>query len=118
MKFGNKIIFIIMLTFSQSLYAFDMKSLAAYPVPFNPQKKKLTVDNPAASFGAHKIKFSVYDINGDQVLKKSLSSFPVFWNGRNTGGKLVKPGLYIIKVEIDDDTGDYGKKVIRILVDY
>lgn len=119
MKFRNKMIIILMLTLSQSLYALDMKNIVAYPVPFNPQKTKLTVGDPGAVPGApHKIKFSIYDINGDTVLSKSLSQLPVKWNGRNGSGKLVKPGLYIIKVEIDDDDGDYGKKVIRILVDY
>ncbi|PKL17396.1 MAG: hypothetical protein CVV49_11310 [Spirochaetae bacterium HGW-Spirochaetae-5] len=118
MKFRNKIILVLMLTLSQPLYALDMKSIVAYPVPFNPEKTKLIVDNPAASFGAHKVLLSIFDVNGDMVLKKTLSAFPVYWNGRNGGGRLVKPGLYIIKIEIDDDNGDYGKKIIRILVDY
>ena len=118
MKLTNRIIFIFILITSQAAYAFDLKNLAAYPVPFNPQKKTLTVDNPAGSLGAHKVIISIYDINGDLVIKKSLSAFPVKWNGRNNTGRYVKPGLYIIKVEVDDDDGTYGKKMIRILIDY
>lgn len=118
MKFRNKIIIILVLTLSQSLYALDMKNIVAYPVPFNPQKNMLKIGYSPNVIESHKIKLFIYDINGDTVLTKSLSQLPVIWNGRNGSGKLVKPGLYIIKVEIDDDNGDYGKKVIRILVDY
>jgi hypothetical protein len=119
MKLKNIIIIALMLVLSQSAYAFNLNDIAAYPVPFNPHKTKLNVDKPGATLGPHKVIFAVYDINGDLVIKKNLSTFPVMWNGRNNSGRLVKPGLYIIKVEVDDDsTGDYGKKIIRILVDY
>lgn len=119
MKFRNKIIIILMLIFSGNLYAFDMNGIVAYPVPFNPQKNMLKINDPAVTLGSHTLKLSIYDINGDLVIKKMLSSFPVRWNGRNSSGKFVKPGLYIVKIEIDeDDSGDYGKKIIRILVDY
>ncbi len=107
-----------MLTLSQSLYAFDMTNIIAYPVPFNPQKKKLNIGYAPPAVGSHSIKIGIYDINGDSVIKKTGNSFPLVWNGRNSSGKFVKPGLYIIKVEVDDDDGDYGKKIIRILVDY
>jgi len=118
MKLANKFILIVMLALTQSLYAFDIKDIAAYPVPFNPQKKILTVDTPGSSLGSHNVTITIYDINGDLVTKKTFSTFPVKWNGRNGSGKLVKPGLYILKVEVDDDDGTYGKKIIRILVDY
>jgi len=119
MKFINKIIFILILAFSQAAYAFDLKDLAAYPVPFNPQKKLLNIDKPGATLGSpHNILVSIYDINGDLVIKKTGNGFPFIWNGRNSSGRFVKPGLYILKVEVDDISGDYGKKIIRILVDY
>lgn len=120
MKLTNRIVFIIILICSQAAYAISLKDAAAYPVPFNPKKKTLTIDNPppAASLGSHKVILSIFDVNGDLVIKKSLSAFPARWNGRNSSGNYVKPGLYIIKVEVDDDDGTYGKKIIRILVDY
>lgn len=118
----KRIIFIIMLIFSHAAYAYDMKNIAAYPVPFNPQKNALTIGTPGLTSAVpHSIRIEIYDINGDSVIKKSASQFPVYWNGRNSSGRFVKPGLYIVKIEIDDDIdqkGDYGKKVIRILVDY
>jgi len=114
-----KIIFITILLMSHVVYAFDLKNVAAYPVPFNPQKhNRITVDVPGSSLGAHNVKVAVYDINGDLVLEKTGSAFPFYWNGRNSTGRFVKPGLYILKIEVDDENGDYGKKIIRILVDY
>ncbi len=118
MKQIYKILIIFIIIFSQTAYSLDLKDLAAYPVPFNPQKKTLTIDNPSGTLGSHKVTVSIYDINGDEVITKTLSSFPVKWNGRNSSGRCVKPGLYILKIEVDDDSGEYGKKIIRILIDY
>jgi hypothetical protein len=119
MKIITKIIIAVLVICSHTAYSFDLKDIAAYPVPFNPQKKTLTVDNPAGTLGPHKVLLSIYDINGDLVIKKTLSTFPVKWNGRNSSGRYVKPGLYILKVEVDDDDdAHYGKKIIRILIDY
>ena len=113
-----KMKFVILLMISlgvHSLYAYDMKNVYAYPVPFNPNKHTtIKINNPSAD----NLKMTVYDINGDLVIEKSSSANPVIWNGRNDSGRLVKPGLYIIKVEIENSSGDYGKKMIRILVDY
>jgi len=111
-----KVIIILMVgLFAQSLYAYDMKNIYAYPVPFNPNKHNIiNISNPLND----SLKMTVYDINGDLVIEKSSSANPVIWNGRNGSGRLVKPGLYIIKVEIENSSGDYGKKIIRILVDY
>ncbi len=91
-----------------------MKQVIAYPVPFKPSvHSSLTIDNPSTD----PIVCSVYDINGDLVRTiKSSGTDKVFWNGRNGSGRLVKPGLYIIKVEIEGSDGNYGKKMIRIIV--
>ncbi len=121
MKLKNKIVLLLMLALSQGAYAFDMTDIVAYPVPFNPQKKTLTIGYPVGSpltFTSKTIRVSIYDINGDLVIERSRSANPLIWNGRNSSGRFVKPGLYILKIEIDDDNGDYGKKMIRILVDY
>ncbi len=98
--------------------AYDMKGIVAYPVPLNPHKNTLQIGDPSHSFSSHKVRLAIYDINGDIVLEKTVSGLPASWNGRNGSGRFVKPGLYIIKIEVDDDNGDYGKKTIRILVDY
>ena len=82
MKLRNKIIIILILLLSQSLYALDISGIVAYPVPFNPQKTKLTINDLAVTLGSHSITLAVFDINGDLVIKRSMSSFPLFWNGR------------------------------------
>lgn len=95
---------------TSAAYSFDMSQVYAYPVPFIPGKhQQLTINTPG---GATTIKCNVYDINGDIV--RSFSG--TIWNGRNGKGRQVKPGLYIIKVEIEDGSGNYGKKMIRIIV--
>ncbi len=120
MRKMKKIILPVILTiFAHTAYAYDMKNIAAYPVPFNPQKNMLKIGLPAGVSEPHtSVRIEIFDINGDTVMTRSASSLPVIWNGRNTSGGFVKPGLYMVKIEIDDNNGDYGKKVIRILVDY
>jgi flagellar hook assembly protein FlgD len=106
------------------IYALSTKNLIAYPVPFNPKKgnvKYITIGNsPSASpLSVDKIVIEVFDINGDPVIKKVFSSTEARWNGRNDNGRLVKPGLYIIKVTAENSmTGDFGKKLIRVLIKY
>jgi hypothetical protein len=102
---------------STVVFALDMSGVKAYPVPFNPNGRELWIDIP---FGDNN-KIQIYDINGDHVFERSGGSgTPAMrWSGRNSSGRKVKPGLYIIKVTAEDSTtGDYGKKLIRILVDY
>ena len=107
------LLFTLIIPFA-SVIAYDMKNIIAYPVPFNPKKSVLKIDNP----DSYSLEVKIYDINGDIVCSKSGSSDPVIWNGRDENGRYVKPGLYLIKVTAENAAGDYGKKIIRILVDY
>ncbi len=112
--------FIILLLVCSAGFSFDMKNIVAYPVPFNPRNGVLTVGYPASYSGASadQVKVVIYDINGDRVIEKNRSQLPLYWNGRNRSGRLVKPGMYIIKVTVENENGDYGKKIIRILINY
>ncbi|HSV98216.1 MAG TPA: FlgD immunoglobulin-like domain containing protein [Spirochaetota bacterium] len=104
---------------STAAFALDMSGVMAYPVPFNPDKKTLTIGGLPP--GASDIRIKIFDINGDSVFERSYSpaATTIEWSGRNNSGRKVKPGLYIIKVTAEDSaTGNYGKKLIRILVDY
>ncbi len=77
----------------------------------------MRIDVPAG----YRVSFTVFDFNGDRVTKRTFTSAAssVSWNGRDNRGSVVKPGLYIIKVVVENDAdGDYGKKMIRILVKY
>ncbi len=97
-------------------FALDMSGVKAYPVPYNPDKSELKIDVPAGM----NVDVKIYDINGDVVIERSYSAAAatINWSGRNNSGRKVKPGLYIIKVTAEGSSGEYGKKLIRILVDY
>lgn len=107
-------LFVLALVPLVPLNAYDMNNVIAYPVPFNPVKGTLKIANP----DSYIIEVNIYDINGDLVCTKTGNVNPVIWNGRDSSGRYVKPGLYIIKVTAENSSGDYGKKTIRILVDY
>ena len=103
------------------LYAMDlnMSGVIAYPVPFNPDKKALTIKGTGIS--TYTTDINICDINGDIVLSRTLSnlSSDYNWSGYNSRGKKVKPGMYIIRIRMEDTTnGAHGEKIIRILVNY
>lgn len=93
-------------------YAINIEDVIAYPVPFVPKKHGILTIRIS---NAVKALCTIYDINGDTV-KRISSSADVKWNGRNDAGKVVAPGMYIIKVELEGMNGEYRKKIIRILV--
>jgi hypothetical protein len=122
---NNKIIIILFsclcyLMISLRAYPINIDNVIAYPVPFNPKlHKNLNITNkPLTSVGTvDRVKIEIYDINGDRVITKEYSTINVLWNGRNQKGKLVGPGLYIIKITLEDSaSGEYKQKIIRILV--
>ena len=121
----KKIIFIlvILICYNTAYAAITANKIIAYPVPFNPNKNTLTIGTQAAGdLSGYSVKASIYDINGDLIIEKSGSG-NIKWNGRNKSGRVVKPGLYILKAEIEKDDpaadkSEFVKKIIRILIDY
>ncbi|HDP79658.1 MAG TPA: T9SS type A sorting domain-containing protein [Spirochaetes bacterium] len=101
--------------------ALSLKGVVAYPVPFNPDTRTLSLKNAGGPDPVtNSVKIEIFDINGDSVFSRQYSSLSSFkWNGRNGAGRKVKPGMYIIKVTAEDaNDGGYDRKMIRILVDY
>jgi len=121
-----KRIFLIVLlvcVFIQPLFPLNMGNIVAYPVPYYPYKsikKYITIDDRSGGpAGPHNIKMTVYDINGDEVFTRDYSAFPVKWNAYNKNGKLIKPGMYIVKLIVENTaTGGEGSKVFRVLITY
>lgn len=113
---------IIALLIPYSLFSLDDKGFHAYPVPFNPKKGVLTIDKDPAVLTGYKTKLEIFDINSDLVCVREYSDFPndgIVWNGRNDRGEFVKPGMYILKLTLENSiNGDYGKKIIKIIVKY
>jgi len=118
---------LLLFTVPAGSQSYNYNKLIAYPVPFKPRvHQKLTVGwgNPEPGPQNGNIKMQIYDINGDTVLNRNISSLPYYWNGRNGSGRMVSPGLYILKIEVEDlrpapgDDGykKYSKKIIRIIV--
>ncbi len=124
-KFGFSIIvflsFLLIMFHRGEIYPLNMDNIIAYPVPFNPNIQVLKIGyKPAVPPDTvDKVTIEIFDINGDTVFLRKYSSLnnPAIWNGYNNSGKKVKPGLYIIKITIENtQTGARGQKIIRIVV--
>jgi len=111
------IIIFAVIFISVNINAADMKAVIAAPVPFNPHTHILSVMH-LPNYDSFTLE--VFDVAGDRVVTKSYNiSANVKWNGRNNFGKIVKPGMYILKVTARETSTDkYGMKKIRILVKY
>ena len=104
----------------------DISGVHAYPVPYNPKKSSAKIIRfkglDAYTFGT--LKMEVFDINGDRVLSRTFSNpSSAQWNARNEKGKLVSPGMYIIKLSLDVPSAvpndeNFGRKTIRVLIAY
>jgi hypothetical protein len=120
------IIGIFMCLMTISIGAMDLSGVHAYPVPFNPNrstKSAIIIDGLQTLPAGGTCEMEVFDINGDLVTKRTFTSYTgleaVKWNARTDSGSRVKPGMYIIKITIDyNGTGDFAKKLIRVLVAY
>ncbi len=120
---------ILSILLAGNAYAITAENIIAYPVPFNPVNgdvKYLTInDLQGTSSDADIISIEIFDVNGHKVFARTYDSWTdgsdniVIWNGRNTKGELVKPGLYILRIQAEHSKGDgFGVKRIRILVRY
>jgi hypothetical protein len=99
-------------------HSYNMAAVVAYPVPYNPRYGVLTIEDKSG-VAFNKIRIHIYDVNGHDVYSGMFPGYPAIWNGRTQTGRMVGPGMYIIKVEAENVlTGLYGKKMIRILVEY
>ena len=99
----------------------NVSNIIAYPVPFNPKNQVLRIGyKPDVTAEiVNRALIEIFDINGDKVFLREYSSLstPVIWNGRNNVGKRVKPGLYIIKITVENyQTGEQDSKIIRIVI--
>lgn len=75
------------------------------PFP-NPFSKTTTIELETSQLGH--LKVSIYDVQGKLVRRllsdEVLSShrYKLYWDGRNQQGLRVEPGVYMIRVEVDD----------------
>ena len=121
------ILFILFVPLKTDLSAgsIDTTNLIAYPNPFNPQKNTgvVLIGYFPGTTITYDVNILIYNVNGDLVNSLSGSSLTgtssVTWNGRNARGTLVYPGLYILRVKLDDTSnGDSAVKILRLLVNH
>ena len=99
--------------------AAPINGIIVYPVPLNPGKQTLTIEDRGGGYSGKNVivRVQVFDINGDLLFDRNYTSLPIYWKGYSTSGKSVSNGFYIIKLSIEElDTGTISKKKFRILV--
>ena len=107
------------ITVQHPVIASSIDSIILYPVPLDPEKQTLTIEDRKKEYSGKSIlvHLQVYDINGDLLFSRNYNSLPVYWKGYSTSGKKVSNGVYIVKLTIEDlDSGLTGKKLFRIIV--
>jgi hypothetical protein len=111
---------VIVITISAGLFASITSGIIAYPVPYNPDRGVMQIaDKSGTLTGVTKVEVTIFDINGDQVFSRIYPGLSgATWTGRNSSGSKVRPGFYMVKVEVEDVGGFRGSKTIRILVNY
>jgi len=73
---------------------------------------------------ARQVVVYLYDLAGREVRRLSERRnmanglYSLVWDGRDEGGILVSPGLYLARIEVDDDAGDANSAVRLVGVAY
>ena len=120
MKFTGILVAVLaVLSISLPAGALNEGGIVAWPVPFNPSRQVLTINYaPETTPGApNRVKMEIFDINGDKVYEGEYTGLPISWGGRNMSGRMVHPGMYIIKLTVENTgTGQLGRRIIRIVV--
>ncbi len=113
----------MLLFMGEPLFALHENYIVAGPVPFNPNRQVLNIlyePGAPAHIDPDQLKVEIFDINGDLVFEGQRSGgtvLPFTWSGRNMGGRMVHPGMYIIKLTVENTgTGAFGRRIIRIVV--
>ncbi len=107
--------------FTRPAASLNENGISAWPVPFNPSRQTLTIDYAPGEAkdtpAPDRIRIEIFDINGDLVYEGSYAALPIIWNGRNMSGLMVHPGLYILKLRVEQsELGTLGRRIIRIVV--
>ena len=98
-----------------SAKAVDMGDVKAYPNPLAASSQNLTIEKKTGTFSSN-VTMIVYDFNLKKVFEQSSGGAKIFWNGHNSGGEKVAPGLYFIKlIEIQSDAS-VATKFIKLLI--
>lgn len=79
------------------------------PAPLSAIGASLRIDSNAA-----RVTGSVHDVTGRVVRRFDVSGVrPVLWDGRDADGRVVRPGLYFVRVEAGDQRGVARVALVR-----
>lgn len=75
-------------------------SLRAWPNPFFPSCRSLTLEAKIPPGGHQPVSLTVYNLRGQSVLVTEIGacSTELAWDGRDRQGNLVPPGIYLIRL--------------------
>jgi hypothetical protein len=103
-----------------------IRSLALNPPVFSPNGDGINdvvqIDYDLLNLvGAVPVKAEVYDLSGRSlgvVLSDQMASgrFSAQWDGRDSSGKLLPPGLYLLRLSVEADKGEDARQAILSIV--
>ena len=104
MKMKRMLLVLVPLLFALPAAAASVGKALPNPVRLDATTTSTTITVLAPSDGAaFRAEFSIVDMTGREVIRKSrseylTSAFTHAWDGRNSAGRLVKSGVYIVYV--------------------
>ena len=97
---------------NNTILANEFRLYENYPNPFNPQTKiSYTLPEPSH------VSLIIYNISGERVYtleqsRKSAGHHSIIWDGRDTVGRLVSGGIYIVRIQ----AGTYNQTIRMLLM--
>jgi len=105
----------ILFLYSRAGYSYHANGIILWPIPYNPGIGVMQIrDFSGVNF--NNVKMKVYSVDGEEVYSSRWPGYPVFWNGRNSDGYRVDPGMYTVKIEANDIfSGLHSTKTVNVL---
>jgi hypothetical protein len=105
----------ILFMFARAGHAYHSKGIILWPIPYYPGIGVVQI-NDFAGVAFNNVKMKIYNIDGDEVYSSRWPGYPAMWNGRNSDGDRVDPGMYTVKIESNNIfNGLRGTKTVSIL---
>ena len=99
-----------------------IKDFLAYPNPFSTSTQMYFQHNIVNQPFDYVLE--IYSIAGLLVKRIEMLDFnsqgyrvgPITWDGKDNGGNIIRPGMYIVNLRIIDEDGDFSSKSIRLIL--
>ena len=92
-------------------------NIIAYPNPFNNRTENLTLakTGPVDFAATDNVRYLVYNFSMQQVYEGSASG-KVVWNGFDSNGQRLRPGLYYIRLIVTESDGSIASGFLKVLI--